>query len=95
MSVVGKNIGHVRMDRPPSDHAMDCLASLLHHPDGKPCQEVNFTVRDKLLQFGYIKVRQAPSPYKSHARDRRVDCMFITDAGRDALDMRKKNAARA
>lgn len=80
---VGQNIGHVRADRPPSKHAMGVLATIARDPI--PAQEMNFTVRDKLAQFGFITLEQRPSPYTTHKPGRRVDFAVITDAGRDAL----------
>jgi hypothetical protein len=80
---VGQNIGHVRADKPPSAHAMACLRSL---PDtGSPAQEFNFTVRDKLVQFGYAKLEDRPSPYRTHKAGRTVPYLIPTDAGRKAL----------
>lgn len=78
--MIGQNIGHVRADKPPSKHAMSCLART-------PCpsQEVNFTVRDKLIQFGYATMEDRPSPYASHKPGRKVPFLVITEAGRVAL----------
>lgn len=85
MSRVGQNIGHVRADKPPSPHAMACLAQT-----PCPAQEVNFTVRDKLLQFGYVTMEDRPSPYSTHKPGRTVPFLIITDAGRVALQENKR-----
>jgi len=68
---------------PPSAHAMDCLARAAHDP--YPAQEINFTVRDKLLAFGYARTEPRPSPYKTHKPGTTVDYLVVTDAGRQAL----------
>lgn len=73
----------VRKDTPPSKHAMDCLASAAHKP--YPAQEVNFTVRDKLVLWGYAALEDRPSPYATHKPGRRVPFLVATDAGRAAL----------
>ncbi len=77
---IGENIGHVRADKPPSKHAMTCL---YYCP--RPAQEVNFTVRDKLLQFGYARLESRPSPYKTHKPGRTVDYLVATVLGIAAL----------
>ena len=83
---VGQNIGHVRADKPPSEHAMACLASIAaHRGAGRPAQEFNFTVRDKLVQFGYVTMEERPSPYSTHKPGRTVPHLIITEAGRAAL----------
>jgi hypothetical protein len=78
-----QNIGHVRADKPPSDHAMGVLASVAVAP--MPTQEMNFTVRDKLCQWDYITVEERPSPYRSHKPGTRVAFAVATDKGREAL----------
>lgn len=88
---VGKNIGHVRADKPPSAHAMGVLRGLA--VTSHPAQEVNFTVRDKLLQFGYCTLELKPSPYVTHKPGREVYFLVITDAGREALE-KARNASR-
>lgn len=80
---VGQNIGHVRADKPPSAHAMGVLRGLAVREF--PAQEVNFTVRDKLLQFGYATLEDRPSPYATHKAGRKVPHLIITDKGRKAL----------
>lgn len=76
-----KGTGHLRMDRPPSRHAMACLRKC-----PLPAQEVNFTVRDKLIDFGLAVLEDRPSPYKTHKAGRTVPYLIITDAGRKALE---------
>lgn len=70
----------VNPKKPPSAHAMRCLANT-------PCpsQEVNFTVRDKLLQFGYATIERRQSPYKTHKPGTLIDFLVATDAGIEAL----------
>ncbi len=68
---------------PPSRHAMDCLARAARTP--YPAQEVNFTVRDKLLLFGYAALEDRPSPYKTHPKGRCVPFLVCTPAGNSAL----------
>ena len=46
---------------PPSDHALGVLRNC-----PMPAQEMNFTVRNKLLAFGLIRLEDRPSPYKTH-----------------------------
>lgn len=81
---VGQNIGHVRADKPPSKHAMRCLDWIRCHPI--PSQTVNFTVRDKLIQFGYATLEDRPSPYATHKPGRTVPHLVITEAGKAALE---------
>jgi len=69
---------------PPSKHAMGVLRNL-KAMGPCPVQEMNFTVRDKLMAFGYIELYDAPSPYKTHKPGRMVEFAKITDAGRSAL----------
>lgn len=73
----------VRKDTPPSQHAMDCLAAAVHKP--YPAQEVNFTVRDKLILWGYAAIEERPSPYKTHKPGQRVNYLVATPAGEAAL----------
>lgn len=80
MTMIGKNIGHVRADIPPSKHAVRCLADA-----PLPAREVNFTVRDKLLQFGLAILEQRPSPYKTHKPGTLIDYLVPTEAGRRAI----------
>lgn len=88
----GQNIGHVRADKPPSEHAMGVLRGLLVREF--PAQEVNFTVRDKLLQFGYCTLEDRPSPYATHKPGRKVPHLVITTEGRTAAE-ESKRAPRA
>lgn len=67
----------------PSEHAMACLRRMAREPF--PSQEINFTVRDKLVLFGYAELFEAPSPYKTHKPGKRVTFIRATDAGRAAL----------
>lgn len=69
---------------PPSKHAMRCLSIAALAPF--PAQEVNFTVRDKLILFGYARLEERPSPYKTHRDGRTVPYLVVTDAGRAALE---------
>lgn len=73
----------VNKNKAPSKHAMDCLARAMRQP--YPAQEVNFTVRDKLMQFGYAKLEGRPSPYKTHKRGRMVDYLVCTEKGAAAV----------
>lgn len=73
---------------PPSAHAMECLRRAWADPF--PAQEVNFTVRDKLLLWGYARTEERPSPYKSHKPGRRVPFLVCTQAGYEALKARKE-----
>lgn len=73
---------------PPSAHAMDCLARASREPF--PSQEVNFTVRDKLTIWGYARLEERPSPYKTHKPGRRVPFLVCTSAGYEALKVRKE-----
>lgn len=68
---------------PPSEHAMACLQRIAHEP--VPSQEINCTVRDKLVLFGYAELYEAPSPYKTHKPGKRVTFIRATEAGRAAL----------
>lgn len=68
----------------PSQHAMDCLARAYYKPF--PAQEVNFTVRDKLMLWGYAELVDMPSPYRTHKPGRTVPFLVITKAGRRALE---------
>lgn len=68
---------------PPTAHAMDMLRKAFNKPF--PSQEVNFTVRDKLMAFGYAKLERRLSPYKTHKIGTMVDFLVCTPAGRDAL----------
>lgn len=70
----------VNPKKPPSAHAMSCLNST-----PCPAQSVNFTVRDKLLQFGYARLERRPSPYKTHKPGTLIDFLIATDAGIEAL----------
>ncbi len=79
-----KGSGHLRMDRPPSAHAMKQLG---YTP--MPAQEVNFTVRDKLLDFGYAVLEQRTSPYKTHKPGTKIDYLVMTAKGREALNALK------
>ena len=72
---------------PPSPHAMDCLARAWADPF--PAQEVNFTVRDKLTLWGYARLEDRPSPYKTHKAGRKVPFLVCTQKGREALLERK------
>ena len=55
-------VGAFNTKNPPSKHAMDELYSVGNQGEaGKPAQEMNFTVRDKLLAFGYVTRREAKS----------------------------------
>lgn len=74
-----QNIGHVRADKPPSDHAMTVLSSIALAPF--PTQEMNFTVRDKLRQWNYITVERRPSPYQTHKAGTLVDFAVATPEG--------------
>lgn len=67
----------------PSKHAMEQLARVMRNPF--PAQEVNFTVRDKLLAFGFIEIKPGTSPFTSHKTGRLVDFMHITMKGAAAL----------
>lgn len=78
----------VRRDTPPSAHAMDCLARAAYEPF--PAQEVNFTVRDKLVLWGYAAIEDRPSPYKTHKPGRRIPYLIATAAGQDALAAKRK-----
>lgn len=73
----------VRADTPPSKHAMNMLRNAYNQPF--PAQEVNFTVRDKLILLGLAELRDQPSPYKSHKLGRTVPFLFVTDKGKKAL----------
>jgi hypothetical protein len=75
---------HLRPDKPPSAHAMARLAECPF-----PAQEVNFTVRDKLIQFGFAVLEARPSPYKTHKPGHRVDYLVRTPAGDEAIKARK------
>ena len=70
-------------NNPPSAHAMGVLARVKEKPF--PVQEVNQTVSRKLLQFGYIRVVERPSPYKTHPPGKLVNFMVITEKGEIAL----------
>lgn len=76
-------------NKPPSAHAMGVLLRLLDAPI--PVQEVNQTVSRKLLQFGYIRVIDKPSPYKTHKPGRMVAFMVTTKKGRQALKQHLDN----
>ncbi|MBE0599891.1 MAG: hypothetical protein IH568_01110 [Burkholderiaceae bacterium] len=80
---MAKGTGHLRMDKPPSPHAMECLRRAARAPF--PAQEINFTVRDKLLDFGYAVLEDRPSPYQTHRKGQTVAFIVCTDAGRSAL----------
>lgn len=69
---------------PPSKHAMDRLRQIIVNSGSLPCQEVNFTVRDKLHAFGYIEIVWGASPYKSHKPGHRIQWMQVTETGRKA-----------
>lgn len=73
----------VHKKTPPSNHAMRCLDQAATRP--YPAQEVNFTVRDKLVLWGYATTEDRPSPYKTHKPGRRVPFLVATIAGREAL----------
>lgn len=77
--MIGKNIGHVRADKPPSDHAMAVLCQVIRQP--YPTQEMNFTVRDKLHQWGYIVLEDRPSPYRTHKPGHLVTFAVATPEG--------------
>ena len=80
---MSEGIGAYNRKTPPSPHAMDCLRRCIRAPF--PAQEVNFTVRDKLLAWGYATIEPRPSPYKTHKPGRQVDYLISTDAGRAAI----------
>jgi hypothetical protein len=69
----------------PSAHAMEKLADIAGAADGLPTGEVNFTVREKLEAFGYIKIVSGQTIYKSHPPGKLIDFMIITDKGWNAL----------
>lgn len=73
----------VNATKPPSAHAMSCLRSAAREP--YPAQEINFTVRDKLMQFGYARLERRASPYKTHKPGTMVDYLVATEAGIAAL----------
>lgn len=73
---------------PPSAHAMGVLTRVKSEPF--PVQEVNQTVAKKLLQFGYIRVVERDSPYKTHPPGKQVDFMVITEKGETALRLHKQ-----
>ena len=75
---------------PPSAHAMGVLTRVKTDPC--PVQEVNQTVSRKLLQYGYIRIEERPSPYKTHPPGKLVNYMVITEKGETAL--RLHNEAR-
>lgn len=72
----------VNATKPPSKHAMGCLRAAVRKP--YPAQEINFTVRDKLIQFGYAALVKGPSPYKTHKAGTMIDFITATDLGREA-----------
>lgn len=81
----------VNPNSPPSMHALGVLDTLESAP--RPRQEVNFTVSDKLEQYGLIELVELPSPYKAHRYEktgRRVRHMVITDLGRAKLKEMKR-----
>jgi len=78
----------VNINRRPSAHAIECLRIAAKKP--YPCQEINFTVRDKLIQFGLAELFEADSPYKTHARGRKVLFLRPTNAGLEFLNKSAK-----
>jgi hypothetical protein len=72
-------IGANNTKHPPSAHAKACLSRAADRP--YPAQEVNFTVRDKLLAFGYAELVDRPSPYTTHKKGRTVPFLVVTMAG--------------
>lgn len=79
------DIGAFNTKKPPSKHAMQKLADIaFFRVDGLPAQELNFTVRDKLLAFEYVTMRPASSKgWYKHGRD--VDFLYVTTKGVEAL----------
>ena len=80
--------GAFNTKRPPSDHAIGKLLAVASYGEsGMPAQEMNFTVRDKLLAFGYIRVELRPSSgwYKTHGPNKRVDFAIVTEKGIEFL----------
>lgn len=85
-----KDVGAYNTRHQPSRHAMDCLARAAFRPF--PSQEINFTVRDKLIAFGYAELVDMPSPYKTHKPGTRISFLVATDAGRAALKNKEPKA---
>lgn len=67
---------------PPSFHAMQKLRAAIRDPF--PAQEVNFTVRDKLVSWGYVTLEPRQSPYKTHKLGKTVNFLVSTELGRKA-----------
>lgn len=63
---------------------MECLRQAATKPF--PAQEINFTVRDKLVLFGFAELYEAPSPYKTHRPGTTVTFIRATDVGRAELE---------
>lgn len=81
-------VGAFNTKHQPSRHAMDKLDLIAGYgADGMPAQEVNFTVRDKLLAFGYVTMRDAPSAgwYSTHKATDTRPFLYITVEGYTAL----------
>lgn len=83
------DVGAFNTKTPPSKHAMACLDRAWVKP--YPAQEVNFTVRDKLMAWGYVDLVDMPSPYATHKAGRTVPHLVITDAGRAALNRKESS----
>lgn len=80
--------GAFNTEHQPSKHAYDKLREVSNAgSDGIPAQEVNFTVKNKLLAFGFISLRDGPSHhvYSTHRVGQTVPFMHVTDKGREAL----------
>lgn len=69
--------------KPPSDHAMRCLASAVRSP--YPALDINPGVRWKLCAWDYISLEKRPSPYK-HGATAQVDYVVATPAGVAAVE---------